>query len=65
MYDKPVYMNLKEACAFLGLGRNTCLRLCQEQTHGFPAVRIGNRYQIDGSRLEKWKTDWYDHKFEI
>ena len=64
MYETH-FMNVKEACAFLGVGRNTMLRLCREHTHGFPAVRIGNRYQIDGALLCKWKADWYAGAFEI
>jgi len=65
MYEANIYMNVTEACAFLGIGRNTCLRLCQEQVHSFPAVKVGRRYQIDADRLRQWKNDWYDHKFNI
>lgn len=58
-------MNVKEACEYLGLGRNTLLRLCQEHTNGFPAVRVGNRWQIDRDLLSKWKSRWYAGDFEI
>jgi len=50
---------------FLGLGRNRTLRLCQEHTHNFPAVMVGNRYQADYEKLLKWKDDWYEGKFSI
>lgn len=64
MYNNK-YMNLREACNYLGIGRSTALRLCQNQTAGFPAVKIGNRYQIDADMLETWKRDWYQGKFKI
>lgn len=64
MYDRR-YLNVKDACVFLGLGRNTLLRLCQEHVHGFPAVRIGNRWQIDAGLLDNWKSRWYAGDFEI
>lgn len=62
---RPDYLTVKEMQVFLGLGRNTVLRLCQERSHGFPVVRIGNRYQADRRRLEAWKDDWFDGKFCI
>lgn len=65
MYDSHIYMSVNDACNFLGIGRNICLRLCKEHTHGFPAVQVGRRYQIDADRLRQWKNDWYDHKFTI
>lgn len=64
MYD-VTYLNLKEMQSFLGLGRNLVLRLCQEHTHNFPAVKVGNRYQADFEKLKRWKDDWYDGKFSI
>lgn len=59
------FMNLKEMQGFLGVGRNTLLRLCQERTHDFPVVKVGNRYQADADKLAKWKDDWYSGKFTI
>lgn len=64
MYDNR-FMNVKEACAFLGLGRNTLLRLCHDRPHKFPAVLVGNRYQMDTELLAKWKADWYAGAFDI
>lgn len=63
MYDN--YLNTKQAQSFLGLGRNTVLRLCQERLHNFPAVKVGNTYHIDAERLKAWKDDWFDGKFSI
>lgn len=65
MYEKCTYLGVKEASAYLGIGRNTCLRLCQEATGNFPAVMVGRRYQIDADKLRAWKDDWYNHKFVI
>ena len=59
------FLNLKEMQTCLGLGRNRTLRLCQEHTHNFPAVMVGNRYQADYEKLLKWKDDWYEGKFSI
>ena len=64
MYSSK-YLNVKEACAFLGVGRGTLLRLCRERPHQFPAVQIGRRYQIDADLLAKWKADWYAGAFRI
>jgi DNA binding domain, excisionase family len=64
MYTAP-YLNVKGACEYLGLGRATVLRLCRQRPHKFPAVKIGNRYQIDAGLLAKWKDDWYSGVFEI
>lgn len=65
MYEEPKYFSLAEACKYLGIGRNTGIRLCQERTNGFPVVKVGNRYQIDAAMLEDWKHDWYQGKFNI
>ena len=59
------FLNLKEMQTSLGLGRNRTLRLCQEHTHNFPAVMVGNRYQADYEKLLKWKDDWYEGKVSI
>jgi len=59
------HLSVKEAGAYLGLGRNRTLKLCQERTHGFPAVKNGNKYIIDKEKLSKWYEDWYAGKFEI
>lgn len=49
------FLNLKEMQTFLGLGRNRTLRLCQEHTHNFPAVMVGNRYwNRFGCRRERY-----------
>lgn len=65
MYDIPKYFGLQETCDFLGLGRSTVLRLCQKKVHGFPAVKVGNRWQIDAKLLSAWKVNWFEGKFEI
>lgn len=59
------YLTVKDMMSYLGLGRNRVLRLCQERTHNFPAVKVGNRYQADLGKLTAWKNDWFDGKFEI
>lgn len=65
MYN-TIYLTVKDCCAFLGLGRNTVLRLCNEKPHGFPAVRVGaRRWQIDYELLKAWKADWFNGKFDI
>ena len=67
MYElkTPTYMTLKEACEYLGVQRYTLLRLCQKRIHHFPAVKVGNRWQIDAGKLYKWREDWFEGKFEI
>ena len=64
MYSSK-FMNVKQACEYLGVGRSTVLRLCRQHTHGFPAVLIGNRYQIDAELLSEWKANWYKGAFDI
>ena len=64
MYDMNV-LHVPDMCAFLGLGRNTVLRLCKEKVHGFPVVKVGQRYQADKELLATWKKDWYSGKFDI
>lgn len=59
------YLSVKDMMAFLGLGRCRILRLCQEKTHGFPAVKVGNKYQADLIKLRAWKDDWFAGKFDI
>ena len=65
MYDMPEYLGVTGMCQYLGLGRNTVLKLCQDRPNKFPVVRIGNRYQADAELLRKWRADWYAGKFEI
>lgn len=65
MYDNPKYWGIADACTFLGLGRSTVLKLCQKRTHGFPAVKVGNRYQIDEAKLRVWREDWFAGKFDL
>lgn len=64
MYKRE-FLTVVQMMEYLGLGRNRVLRLCQEHTHNFPAVRVGNRYQSELSRLEQWYNDWYEGKFSI
>ncbi len=64
MYEKRYY-TVEEARGYLGIGRHTCIRLCNEKPYGFPAVKIGRRYQIDAEKLALWKDDWYAGKFTI
>ena len=64
MYENET-MNLSDMAKFLGVGRNTMLRLCQERPHGIPVVRVGRRYQSELSKLSAWKDDWYAGMFEI
>lgn len=59
------FLGTKDMQEFLGLGRNTVLRLCQERPHNFPAIRIGNRYQAELSNLRAWRDDLYSGKFSI
>lgn len=59
------FLTIKDICKFLGLGRNKVLQLCQERTAGFPAVKVGNRYQSDLEKLTAWKDAWYRGEFEI
>lgn len=65
MYDTPEYIGVKEACDFLGLGRTSVLRLCSKKIHNFPAVKVGNRWQIDAKLLNAWRINWFEGKFEI
>ena len=65
MYDIPTYLGVSEIAAYLGVGRNTVLKLCQERPNHFPVVRVGNRYQADAELLAKWRADWFAGKFEI
>ena len=60
-----VYLNVKEMCAFLGLGRGKVLELCKNRTNGFPVVKVGNRYRSDQEKLAAWRDRWYDGEFEI
>ena len=64
MYDRN-YLTVPQMCEFLGIGRNTCLKLCAKRPPGFPVVRVGNRYRADKELLYKWKSDWYAGKFGI
>ena len=59
------YLGMKEAQAFLGLGRCTVLKLCKDKPGGFPVVRVGNRYQFDQDKLAAWRDRWYAGEFEI
>ena len=59
------YLGVKQMQEFLGLGRNTVLRLCRNHVHGFPAVKVGNRYQADAEKLAQWKDEWFNAKFSI
>jgi excisionase family DNA binding protein len=63
MYED--YLNTKEIAQFLGIGRDTVLLLCRERQHGFPAVRVGRRYQADKEKLREWKRAWYAGEFDI
>ena len=65
MYDFHTYLNMAGICDFLGIGRRTALKLCQERPHGFPVVRVGRRYQADAELLAAWRDDWYAGKFDI
>lgn len=65
MYTLRKHLGIKDMCLFLGVGRNTALRLCQEKPNGFPAVKIGNRYQADAELLMEWYKDWHAGKFTI
>lgn len=65
MIPDTQYLTVIEIGKYLGLGRNRVLRLCQERTHNFPAVKVGNRYQAELGRLSKWRDDWFDGKFGI
>lgn len=64
MYSSS-YVYIKDICAILGIGRNTALKLCQNRTHGFPAVKVGRRYQVDVNKLMHWKDEWDAGKFTI
>ena len=59
------YIGLKEACEYLGIGRSTMLRLCKTKPHGFPAVKVGNRWQFDFKMLTVWRMKWFEGAFEI
>lgn len=59
------FLGVKDMCQFLGIGRNTALKLCQTRPNNFPAVKVGNRYQADKEKLAQWKDDWYAGKFTI
>lgn len=66
MYQAREYVSgLDNIAKVIGIGRNNCLFLCQTKPHGFPVVRIGNRYQADRELLDQWQKDWYQGKFEI
>jgi hypothetical protein len=52
-------LNTKQMAAFLGLGRNTVLHLCQTKLDGFPAIRVGNRYRADIDLLKAWRDRLY------
>lgn len=66
MYDiTHTYLNTDGICNFLGIGRRTALKLCQEKPHGFPVVKIGGRYQADRELLAMWRDSWYTGKFDI
>ena len=65
MYEPPTYLTMPDICKYLGLGRNRVTQLCQDHTHGFPAVKVGNRWQADAELLALWRADWYAHKFVI
>ena len=64
MYD-PDYLSLTGICTYLGVGRSFGLRLCNEKPHGFPVVKIGNRWQADAEKLKAWRDRWYSGEFEI
>ena len=65
MYETPTYLTMNGMCMYLGLGRTRVQQLCQEHTHGFPAVKVGNRWQADAQKLSDWRDAWYAHEFEI
>lgn len=59
------YLKLKDICTFLGLGRNTVLKLCQDKPHNFPVTKVGREYRADEGLLAKWREDFYSGKFTI
>ena len=65
MYDTNYLRGVESIGSFLGLGRNTVLRLCQERPNSFPVVKVGRQYQADVGLLTQWKNDWYKGKFTI
>jgi len=58
-------LSTKQMAEFLGLGRNTVLRLCQTKEKGFPAIRIGNRYRADIEKLKAWREELYSGKITL
>jgi len=46
------YMSIKETCEYLGLNRNTILKMIAED--GLPAVKIGKLWKIKIRELDEW-----------
>jgi len=67
MYELPEvkYLKAKEIQAFLGIGRGTLLRLCQNKTQNIPVVKVGREYRADAEKLAAWRDAWYSGKFSI
>lgn len=50
--DKAL-LNVKEFCAYLGIGQTKARELLSEPRNGF-TVRIGNRLYAHKGKLDKW-----------
>lgn len=53
--DKAL-LNVKELCAYLGIGQTKARELLANPRNGF-TVRIGNRLYAHRDRLNKWLTN--------
>lgn len=52
MDNKKKLLNIKELCAYLGIGETKARELIRGH-NGF-GIRIGNRWYADKDKLDKW-----------
>ena len=51
--DTKALLNVKEFCAYLGIGQTKARELLSNPANGF-TVRIGNRLYAHKEKLDKW-----------
>ena len=55
--NTPLLIGIKEACKFVGIGRNTLLKLSKQK--GFPALIFPHKILIDKKQLPIWLSKNY------
>lgn len=55
-FDSKALLNVKELCAYLGIGETKARQLLHDYKNGF-TVHIGNRLYAHKSKLDKWLSE--------